>query len=210
MQINKPTCSSSSIQQRDSDNCVDESAASITFKFDQSLRLDEYQEEFLDCESGKDNSEFTFTLVHVDRQSKNNPVFPLFDQNLLLSDKSPVEKVFVEIPQRASSSSMSEYDQIENIAVGPYCTWSKRNVTENRELNKKSNSTGFSKLWRLRGKVKRSNSDGRDAFVFLKGSDRKKTSLKSVVKRAVLGEKSKVVKKGTKVRMRMCLHMRFT
>lgn len=91
---------------------------------------------------------------------------------------------------------------LTDIAVGPYRPWSKQPETDNQELNKKSNSTGFSKLWRLRGKVGRSNSDGRDAFVFLKKSDRKTmmSTSKPVVKgNAVGGTKTKGGKKGKKV-----------
>ncbi|XP_024995298.1 uncharacterized protein LOC112528500 [Cynara cardunculus var. scolymus] len=192
---------------------------------------DDDEEEFLDCEDGvEDNHEgdgdFTFVCargnnssVPVDKPSGNGhiqPEFPLFDQNLLsgvggnrLPIQPHVDKVFVESSHRVTSST-SEYDEIECIAAGPYCTWSKQSATDNPELSKKSNSTGFSKLWRFRGKVGRCNSDGRDAFVFLKRSDRSSTSSKSVAKRTTVGGSSvkangttgggkpKVVKKTTK------------
>ncbi|KAI3729013.1 hypothetical protein L6452_17659 [Arctium lappa] len=193
------------------------------------VHLDEDdEEEFLDCEDGVENNhegngDFTFTYtsdinspVSADKPSGNRqiqPEFPLFDQNPLsggnrLPIQPQVDKVFVESSQRATSST-SEYDEIECIAAGPYCTWSKQPATDNPELSKKSNSTGFSKLWRLRGKVGRCNSDGRDAFVFLKRSDRQSTSSKSVTKRTAVGGSSvksnatgggkpKVVKKATK------------
>ncbi|GKF85218.1 hypothetical protein Tco_0250116, partial [Tanacetum coccineum] len=48
--------------------------------------------------------------------------------------------------------------------MGPYCT----RKEQPPKLSKKSNSTCFPKLWRLKDKVGCSNSDGRDAFVFLK------------------------------------------
>ncbi|XP_071695317.1 uncharacterized protein [Rutidosis leptorrhynchoides] len=48
---------------------------------------------------------------------KIQPVFPLFDQNLLSTEiknqLSPVDKVFVESSHRAPSSSASKYDEIE-------------------------------------------------------------------------------------------------
>ncbi|KAD1846313.1 hypothetical protein E3N88_42211 [Mikania micrantha] len=85
----------------------------------------------------------------------------------------PVDKIFIESPRGfPTSSTASKHD---DAATGPYCTWSK----ETTELTKKSNSTGFSKLWRLKEKVGRSNSDGRDAFVFLKTSDKPTTSSSS-------------------------------
>ncbi|GJY58280.1 hypothetical protein Tco_0458172 [Tanacetum coccineum] len=49
-------------------------------------------------------------------------------------------------------------------SMGPLCMWRKQPT----KLSKKSNSTCFSKLWRLKDKVGCSNSDGRNAFVFLK------------------------------------------
>ncbi|GJS89501.1 hypothetical protein Tco_0772137 [Tanacetum coccineum] len=49
-------------------------------------------------------------------------------------------------------------------SMGPFCMWRKQPP----KLSKKSNSTCFPKLWRLKDKVGCSNSDGRDAFVFLK------------------------------------------
>lgn len=118
------------------------------------------------------------------------PVFPLFDQNLLLGgeyeveeiDRLPVhptvDKIFIESPRgRNPPSTESEND---DSAAGPFCVWSKESgTTGTAELSKKSNSTGFSKLWRIREKVGRSNSDGRDAFVFLKSSDRTSTTTTS-------------------------------
>ena len=58
--------------------------------------------------------------------------------------------------------------------MGPYCSWTGGTVAEaSPETCRKSNSTGFSKLWRFRDLVLRSNSDGRDAFVFLNNSNDK-------------------------------------
>ncbi|KAK4715852.1 hypothetical protein R3W88_014190 [Solanum pinnatisectum] len=110
------------------------------------------------------------------------PLFPLFNQNLLLSDEDlealkeqlpirpPVKKIFIQTernPIPASSNSLTESEEI----AGPFCEWSKNKAIEatrdNPEVCKKSNSTGFSKLWRFKDFLHRSNSDGRDTFVFL-------------------------------------------
>lgn len=106
------------------------------------------------------------------------PVFPLFNQNLLFSgdDSSslhenlpmtpPVKKVLVEMNEEdvKVTPSSPENDGI----MGPYCEWrGKRAVEASPESCKKSNSTGFSKIWRFKDFVGRCNSDGRDAFVFL-------------------------------------------
>ncbi|CAK9158177.1 unnamed protein product [Ilex paraguariensis] len=112
------------------------------------------------------------------------PVFPLFGRDLLLllSDEgdgdsshnisnshvgSPVKKFFIETNYPPLPPS-SESDEINGVAAGPYCDWSKGKTTEKSpEVCKKSNSTGFSKLWRFGDFYKRSHSDGRDAFVFM-------------------------------------------
>lgn len=99
------------------------------------------------------------------------PVYPLFDRSLLFVDgqdsetpdnppllRPPLRKLFVE--------KQSESDtELEGVVEGTYCEWSPTTA----ELGKKSNSTGFSKLWRFREfmTMRRSSSDGKDAFVFL-------------------------------------------
>ncbi|XVE92429.1 hypothetical protein REPUB_Repub01dG0096500 [Reevesia pubescens] len=107
-----------------------------------------------------------------------HPVFPLFNQDLLFADENgtvlksedgdvtlrpPLRKLFVEDLPYTTLSSSSE-------PAGPYCEWRRcgRTVEETSpDTCKKSNSTGFSKLWRFRDLMLRSNSDGKDAFVFL-------------------------------------------
>ncbi|KAH6763206.1 hypothetical protein C2S52_020639 [Perilla frutescens var. hirtella] len=84
--------------------------------------------------------------------------------------RPPVKKVFVEtegVDGQAMTSSAQGNDEI----AGPCCEWSSRKAVEaSPEVCKKSNSTGFSKIWRLKELTARSNSDGRDAFVFLNGN----------------------------------------
>ncbi|KAH6809585.1 hypothetical protein C2S51_027368 [Perilla frutescens var. frutescens] len=102
-------------------------------------------------------------------------VYPLFNRDLLFSGevsdglhenlpmRPPVKKVFVETSgQETSSAPDSER------AAGMSSDWSDRKAVEaSPEICKKSNSTGFSKIWRFKDLLGRSNSDGRDAFVFL-------------------------------------------
>ncbi|KAH0991665.1 hypothetical protein GBA52_003148 [Prunus armeniaca] len=57
--------------------------------------------------------------------------------------------------------------QPRGVPEGTYCEWSRKPVVVAPELKNKSNSTGSSKLWRVRDLKLRSNSDGKDAFVFL-------------------------------------------
>ncbi|XP_055806876.1 uncharacterized protein LOC129875605 [Solanum dulcamara] len=150
---------------------------------------DNEEEEVEDGEDENDDEEeFSFACgidappISADEVFYNGqirPLFPLFNQNLLLCDEDlealkeqlpirpPVKKIFIQtednpIPAASSSS--------EDIA-GPFCEWSKNKAIEasleNPEVCKKSNSTGFSKLWRFKVFLHRSNSDGRDTFVFL-------------------------------------------
>ncbi|KAL0357921.1 UNVERIFIED_CONTAM: hypothetical protein Scaly_1477800 [Sesamum calycinum] len=106
------------------------------------------------------------------------PVFPLFNRDLLFSGEDsvaaaalheslpmrpPVKKVFVETSEE-NGQVTPENDDVSGI----YCEWSERKAVEaSPEACKKSNSTGFSKIWRFKDLLGRSNSDGRDAFVFL-------------------------------------------
>ncbi|MCD7466979.1 hypothetical protein HAX54_004099 [Datura stramonium] len=99
------------------------------------------------------------------------PFFPLFNKDLLLSDIDfehlkngpPVDKVFVKTEDNINNPPTTSNEEIS----GPYCEWSKKATINPAEGScKKSNSTGFSKLWRFRDFINRSNSDGRDAFVF--------------------------------------------
>lgn len=154
---------------------------------------DDEEEEEEEVEDGDDDEEeFSFACgidappIAADEVFYNGqirPLFPLFNQNLLLSDEDlealkeqlpirpPVKKIFIQtednpIPATSSNSS-TESEEI----AGPFCEWSKNKAIEatpdNPEVCKKSNSTGFSKLWRFKDFLHRSNSDGRDTFVFL-------------------------------------------
>ncbi|XP_076918358.1 uncharacterized protein LOC143578760 [Bidens hawaiensis] len=142
-----------------------------------------------------DDDDFTFMLIgNDDAPIHEDKLLPLFDQKLLLDDGEyeleeiedhhrlpimpPVDKIFIESP-RGLPSSESQQNENDDISTGEYCAWSGDSTTATAELSKKSNSTGFSKLWRLKEKVGRSNSDGRDAFVFLKCSDNIKSTTKS-------------------------------
>ncbi|KAL6566509.1 hypothetical protein OROGR_002124 [Orobanche gracilis] len=111
------------------------------------------------------------------------PFFPIFNRNLAFSGgesnsryenlpvRPPVKKIFVETSgddngtDQAMASSGPGNDEI----VGPYCEWSSRKAVDASpdQACKKSNSTGFSKIWRFKEFVGRCNSDGSDAFVFL-------------------------------------------
>ncbi|GJY87646.1 actin cytoskeleton-regulatory complex protein [Tanacetum coccineum] len=180
----------------DRENKTNEDVDAITFGFNQKIDLVDAQEQ-IDHEEHDNDDDFTFILVGEDDQPidtdkafEDGQIFPLFDQKLLndhyhieeinhLPMHPHVDKLFIESPRGFPPSTSAQHD--EDSAAGPYCEWSKNTTsssssnsssTSNAEMSKKSNSTGFSKLWRLKEKVGRSNSDGRDAFVFLKHNDK--------------------------------------
>ncbi|XP_057949996.1 uncharacterized protein LOC131144999 [Malania oleifera] len=140
---------------------------------------DDYDE---DCEfsffpNGEDFSLVSAEDIFCDGQIR--PVYPIFNRDLLSADgahdpepsnsnasslRPPLRKIFLEQrdPQATSSST-----EPENDPAGPYCVWSGKAVDASPGACKKSNSTGFSKLWKFRDLKVRSSSDGKDAFVFL-------------------------------------------
>ncbi|XP_060186088.1 uncharacterized protein LOC132615501 [Lycium barbarum] len=130
------------------------------------------------------------------------PFFPLFNRDLLLSDIDfqhlknnrlpPDDKVFVETEDNNNNNNPPTTSNEEEIS-GPYCEWSKK------ATNKKSNSTGFSKLWRFRDFINRSNSDGRDAFVFLNNPTTSSSSSNVVKKEDKVLEKKGKISTGVEV-----------
>lgn len=122
------------------------------------------------------------------------PVYPLFNTDLLLAHDGQVEnsisstktssavrlplgKLFIEERERdtASSCSSSEADELDGVPAGTYCVWTPKaaEAVESPGRCNKSNSTGTSKRWKFRDLLHRSNSDGKDTFVFLAPSSKK-------------------------------------
>ncbi|KAK4426150.1 hypothetical protein Salat_1383500 [Sesamum alatum] len=118
------------------------------------------------------------------------PIFPVFNRDLLNVDKDgelstiseekileqsiaiPLSKLFIEEDQERdcpASCSSSEADELENIPAGTYCVWRPKMAESPLPSQcKKSKSTGSaSKRWKFRDLLRRSNSDGKDSFVFL-------------------------------------------
>lgn len=144
-------------------------------------------------EEDEDDDEFTFVFadpkgspISADDVFDNGqirPIFPFFGQDLHFTDdydnesgnRSPVKKFFVESPSSSKTATSSA------AVEGTYCEWNPTKAV-------KSNSTGSSKLWKLRDPKLRSNSDGKDAFVFLNPAKVEKTS-------SVASETKNVVKK---------------
>ena len=100
----------------------------------------------------------------------------------------PLKKLFSEEHDPTSySSSSSEVDELEGVPPGTYCVWTPHSNSSPKAIAsaaspsqcKKSNSTGTttssntksssssSRRWRLMNLLRRSNSEGKDSFVFL-------------------------------------------
>ncbi|CAA7014343.1 unnamed protein product [Microthlaspi erraticum] len=147
-----------------------------------------------ESDDGEEEDEFSFASVNAEnspitadeafQDGQIRPVYPLFNRNILFEQqpeeksslRSPIKKLFVE--------SQTAEEEEETEPMGPYCSWSGRTVEEaTPDTCRKSNSTGFSKLWRFKDLVLRSNSDGKDAFVFLNngvaGGEKSKSSSSS-------------------------------
>ncbi|RAL40012.1 hypothetical protein DM860_008152 [Cuscuta australis] len=136
------------------DGCDDEFDAAVEEDEDE-----EEEEEFSFVCAGDGGSPIAAEDVFVNGQIR--PDYALFGGGYTLGggDSSqsppPVRNLFVQTSE-ASGSEAGGSSSGEAVEVaGP-------------DGCKKSNSTGFSKFWRFRDLLNRSNSDGRDAFVFLK------------------------------------------
>ncbi|KAL5860476.1 hypothetical protein ACOSQ4_001772 [Xanthoceras sorbifolium] len=140
----------------------------------------------------RSDDEFEFVSIRTDSDASElffdgqiRQVYPVFNRDLLLRDareeeiRFPMKKLFIDDQggPLSSSSSSSEADELEAVPEGTYCVWSpRRNSTDLSSPNrcKKSNSTGSScstsssKRWlKFRDLLKRSNSDGKDPYVYL-------------------------------------------
>ncbi|XP_028796243.1 uncharacterized protein LOC114751741 [Neltuma alba] len=165
-------------------------SAEFALDFSAKLRIEEP-----DLNNGGEQEEFSFvcgdfshqTLASADELFHNGqirPKFPLFVEECggASPPRPPLKKLFVE-RRDVSSTALVASESVEwkrAPPVGSYCRWSNKKTTE--VLNQrceKSNSTGFSKLWRLRDLKLRSNSDGKDAFVFLTANSGKKRTSSS-------------------------------
>ncbi|XP_074318644.1 uncharacterized protein LOC141655460 [Silene latifolia] len=107
------------------------------------------------CE--EDTSSSIITADEIFHNGQIKPIYPFFSQN------------------DGVSSSSSEGGEVERVPQGAYCVWApmKEEEKEISALKKKSKSTGSGspKRWRLRDLVHRSNSDGKDTFVFLNNNN---------------------------------------
>lgn len=87
--------------------------------------------------------------------------FPITGEELRRSEHDPLPA--------PSSESSSEADELERVPAGTYCVWRPNSPQASPGKCKKSNSTGSSssKKWKLLDLLYRSNSEGKESFVFL-------------------------------------------
>ncbi|XP_039034988.1 uncharacterized protein LOC120171338 isoform X2 [Hibiscus syriacus] len=169
----------------------------------------------MEDEKEEEEEEFSFDCLNPDgspisaddlfQDGQIRPVFPLFNRDLLFADENgivlkteegdvalppQVRKVFVEDSPDTSSSSSSSTSE----PAGPYCEWGGgRTVVEaSPDTCRKSNSTGFSKLWRFRDLKLRCSSDGKDAFFFLNNPSTSSSSSVKIKKNEKEDKKLKV------------------
>ncbi|KAL1810323.1 hypothetical protein ACET3Z_027313 [Daucus carota] len=148
-------------------------------------------------ENEEEDEEFEFACVGKqfdsasDCEGQIGPAYPLFDTKLLSDEnyvevdrnsdspakdtatvssspvRLPLGKLFSEERERESPScSSSEADELDRVPAEMYCVWKPKTAEKSPENCKKSNSTGSSKRWKFRDLL-RSNSEGKDSFVFL-------------------------------------------
>jgi hypothetical protein len=118
------------------------------------------------------------------------PIYPLFNRDLLLGNdaplndvvsrdsktaptttrrRQPLRKLMFEERESTASCSSSEADELDGLPPETFCVWTPKSSAETSPERscKKSNSTGSSKRWKFRQLLSRSNSEGKDIFVFL-------------------------------------------
>ena len=134
------------------------------------------------------------------------------DDHDLRSLRIPLKKLFIEEHDPTSySSSSSEVDDLEGVPPGTYCVWTPQNSSNSNSSSakaspskcKKSKSTGTasssSKRWRFMNLLRRSNSEGKDSFVFLTPKKEEKADEEEITEQKEKEKEKKpqvVVKKG--------------
>ncbi|KAA8540820.1 hypothetical protein F0562_024783 [Nyssa sinensis] len=149
---------------------------------------EEEDEDFEFAFAGREPDSSTISADEIFYNGQIRPMFPIFNRDLLLGDsenensvsskpptpssvRCPLRKLFIEERDSPSCSS-SEADELDRIPSGTYCVWTPKATAEQSPGRcKKSNSTGSSKRWKFRDLLHRSNSDGKDTFVFLTPSN---------------------------------------
>lgn len=148
------------------------------------------------AETNNGDDDFEFSLVSEDKEfsaeefaydGQIGSFFPVFNRDLLRrndGDDRPLgTKINVPLGKllfgdddgdNPGSCSSSEAEELENIPAGTYCVWRPKAADQPSPSRcKKSRSTGStSKRWKFSDLLRRSNSEGKDSFVFLTPKNR--------------------------------------
>ncbi|RVW53121.1 hypothetical protein CK203_080653 [Vitis vinifera] len=135
---------------------------------------DEESALFSEVKSGNDDEEVKEDEVDNDGDDDSEDLLLSEGQNQEVSVKPPtpasirrpLRKLLIE-ERGTDSCSSSEADELEGVPPGTYCVWTPKVAESPPARCRKSNSTGSSKRWKFRDFLHRSNSDGKDTFVFL-------------------------------------------
>ncbi|KAG0455427.1 hypothetical protein HPP92_024375 [Vanilla planifolia] len=136
-------------------------------------------------ETGEDDVEFAFAVMDPDASPRVaaddiffdgqiRSVYPIFDRGLLADSSQEgrtLRRLLIEERETTVTGSFSSppsVDELEGIPEGTYCLWNPRRSPLPPDRCGKSGSTGTSRRWRVRDLVRRSQSDGRERFLFLK------------------------------------------
>lgn len=180
---------------------------------------DEDEDEFEFAFVCRDSSSSPISADDIFCNGQIRPVYPVFDRSLLQQNdvvleasrdskaptatttptptptrrRQPLRKLmFEEERDSMASCSSSEADELDGLPPETFCVWTPKAAAEAspRGSCKKSNSTGSSKRWKFRQLLRRSNSEGKDMFVFL-------TPTKKAPQKASSGGDVKVAGKGS-------------
>lgn len=147
----------------------------------------------VDDEENEDDEAFEFTLIREDEEievcdGQIRSIFPVFNRDLLVNDVGfnseslgiPVSNILIgdreekeeksDRNQLPSCSSSGGPGELESVPPGKYCIWRPKAAAAppSSVLCKKSKSTGStSRSWKFSDLLRRSNSDGKDNYVFL-------------------------------------------
>lgn len=157
-----------------------------------------------------EEEEFEFTSTSREDKllprDQIKPTYPIFNNALLFDNydnvhfdmNSPsLRKHFneEECDHDLQSSSSDDADELDRVPPEMYCIWKPKKADMPSESSEKSNSTSWSKSWTFRDIFLRSNSEGKQSFVFLTSFKGKKdtTKIKKEAVKDVNAVASKVV-----------------
>ncbi|XP_073119838.1 uncharacterized protein [Henckelia pumila] len=152
----------------------------------------------------EEDGAFEFTLIREDDEvlaydGQISSIFPVFDLDLVVSSDSaeaeslgiPVSSLFIGDREPSDRNRLSSElgDERETVPPGTYCIWRPKPAAS-PVLCKKSKSTGSTpRSWKFSDLLRRSNSDGKDNYVFLTPKINQKADQKYLMEASKIGRK---------------------